>query len=100
MYGLMVVVGAVVYRSAQIVGGPDYSWAPVAAFNPSWSFFTALPLIIFAFQASAPVGTAAAACLDAGCRPPAMPADACGGAANQPANPLLAAVPHQRHQRV
>ena len=65
VYGLMVVVGAVVYRSAQIVGGPDYSWAPVAAFKPSWSFFTALPLIIFAFQASALVllaGTAALPC--------------------------------------
>ena len=61
VYGLMVVVGAVVYRSAQIVGGPDYSWEPVAAFKPSLSFFTALPLIIFAFQARGGVVQTAAA---------------------------------------
>jgi amino acid permease len=51
--GLMVVVGAVVYRSVQIVLAPDYSWAPVRAFNPSPSFLSALPLIIFAFHVSA-----------------------------------------------
>ena len=54
VYGLMVVVGVLVYRSAQIVGGPSYSWDHVAAFKPSLSFLTALPLIIFAFQASRP----------------------------------------------
>ncbi|KAI3436527.1 hypothetical protein D9Q98_005944 [Chlorella vulgaris] len=48
--GLMVVVGAVVYRSVQIVLAPDYSWASVRAFNPSPSFLSALPLIIFAFH--------------------------------------------------
>jgi hypothetical protein len=54
VYGLMVVVGAIVFRSSQIVLAPDYDWGPVRAFNPSSSFLNALPLIVFAFQVGPP----------------------------------------------
>ncbi|EFN58616.1 hypothetical protein CHLNCDRAFT_50436 [Chlorella variabilis] len=50
VYGLMSVVGIIVFRSTQIVVSPDYSWAPVKAFNPSIQFLNALPLIVFAFH--------------------------------------------------
>lgn len=50
----MVVVGAIVFRSSQIVLAPDYDWGPVRAFNPSSSFLNALPLIVFAFQVGPP----------------------------------------------
>lgn len=46
----MSVVGIIVFRSTQIVVSPDYSWAPVKAFNPSIQFLNALPLIVFAFH--------------------------------------------------
>ena len=55
---LAVVTACIAYRSAQVVGGADYSWADVTAAKPlsAVSFWAATPLIIFGFQAR---GTAA-----------------------------------------
>lgn len=67
LYGLMVVVAAIVFRSSQVVLSPDYDWGPVRAFNPSISFLNALPLIVFAFQVVWPPLGAAASPADRRC---------------------------------
>lgn len=50
IYGLMAVTACIVIRSAQIVSSDGYSYDDVRAFNPSLSFLTALPIIVFGFQ--------------------------------------------------
>ena len=57
LYGLAAVVGAIAFRALQLVALPGHSWAPVRAFNPALQFFTALPLIVFGFQAHTNVVT-------------------------------------------
>lgn len=96
IWGLLVVAGVIVFRSAQIVGGPGYDWGAVKAFNPSGlDFLSALVLIIFGFQ----VGVGGLRTAPRGL--------ACNGAGEQSAGTLRVelacaaarappAVPHQR----
>lgn len=50
LYGLFVVVGAIVYRSVQIVKVDPSHWGQMSPFSPSWEFLAALPIFVFGFQ--------------------------------------------------
>lgn len=49
-YGLVVVSGAIVFRSLQIVHGEAYDWGALQAFNLSPQWLNALPIVVFGFQ--------------------------------------------------
>lgn len=57
---ILVVVGAIVFRSAQLVAAAGDPFAHVKAFNPSWDAVGALPLIILGFACHTNVSVARA----------------------------------------
>lgn len=56
-YGLMAIVGVVLFKSLQIFLAAAEPWDHVSAWNTSFQFFDALPILVFGFQCHCQVVT-------------------------------------------